>query len=44
MADAVQLARLHGIGRVDWALDHAAMFERFGENDVASILAAHPVG
>ena len=44
MADAVQLARLHGTGRVDWALGHAATFERFGENDVASILAAQPVG
>jgi hypothetical protein len=44
MADAVQLARLHGIERVDWALGHAAMFERFGENDVVSILAAHPIG
>ena len=44
MADAVQLARLQGIERVDWALGHAATFERFGENDVASILAAQPVG
>jgi hypothetical protein len=44
MADAVQLARLHGVERVDWALGHAATFERFGEHDVASILAAHPVG
>ena len=44
MADAVQLACLHGVDRVDWALGHAATFERFGEHDVASILAAHPVG
>jgi hypothetical protein len=44
MGDAVQLARLHGVERVDWALGHAATYERFGENDVASILAAHPVG
>jgi hypothetical protein len=44
MANAVQLAQLHGVERVDWALGHAATFERFGENDVASILAAHPVG
>lgn len=43
MADAVGLACLHGTERVDWALGHAAAFERFGENDVASILAAHPV-
>lgn len=44
MAQAVQLARLHGVERVDWALGHAATFERFGPGDVASILAAHPVG
>jgi len=44
MADAVELAALHGPGRVDWALGHAATFGRFGEGDLASILAAHPVG
>jgi hypothetical protein len=44
MADAVQLAALHGPGRVDWALGQAATFGRFGEGDVASILAAHPTG
>ena len=44
MAEAVQLARLHGVERVDWALGHAAMFERFADGDTASILAAHPVG
>ena len=44
MANAVQLAQLHGVERVDWALGHAATFERFGEGDVASILAAPPVG
>jgi hypothetical protein len=44
MADAVQLAQLHGVERVDWALGHAATHERFGEGDVASILAAHPLG
>jgi hypothetical protein len=44
MADAVVLARLHGIARVDWALGHAATFGRFAEGDVASILAAHPAG
>lgn len=44
MADAVTLARLHGVERVDWALGHAATFQRFGEQDLASILAAHPAG
>jgi transposase len=44
MAEAVQLSRLHGVERVDWALGHAATFERFADGDVASILAAHPVG
>jgi len=44
MAEAVQLARLHGVERVDWALGHAATFERFADGDTASILAAHPVG
>lgn len=44
MADAVQLARLHGIERVDWALGHAATFQRFADGDLTSILAAHPAG
>jgi hypothetical protein len=44
MAEAVQLAQLHGVDRVGWALGHAASFERFGDGDLASILAAHPVG
>ncbi len=44
MAEAVQLSRLHGVERVDWALGHAAMFERFADGDTASIIAAHPVG
>jgi hypothetical protein len=44
MAEAVTLARLHGVERVDWALGHAAMFERFADGDLASILSAHPVG
>ena len=44
MADAVVLARLHGVERVDWALGHAATYGRFAEGDVASILAAHPPG
>src|SRR5690606_29615837 len=37
MADAVTLARLHGVERVDWALGHAATYGRFAEADVASI-------
>jgi hypothetical protein len=44
MAQAVQLARLHGVERVDWALGHAAAFERFADGDTASIIAAHPTG
>jgi hypothetical protein len=44
MAEAVTLARLHGAERVDWALGHAATFDRFAEGDLASILAAHPTG
>jgi hypothetical protein len=44
MAEAVTLARLHGAKRVDWALGHAAMFGRFAEGDLASILAANPPG
>jgi transposase len=44
MAEAVQLARLHGHVQVDWALGHAATYARFADGDLASILAAHPVG
>jgi transposase len=44
MAAAVELARLHGRERVDWALGHAAIYGRFGEDDLASILAARPTG
>jgi hypothetical protein len=44
MAEAVTLSRLHGIERLDWALGHAATFGRFGDGDLASILAAHPPG
>jgi hypothetical protein len=44
MAEAVTLARIHGRERVDWALGHAATFDRFAERDLASILAAHPAG
>ncbi len=42
MATAVTLARLHGTDRIDWALGHAAMFCRFAEGDLASILEANP--
>ncbi len=42
VGEAVELAALHGIGRVDWALGHAASFGRFAEGDLASILAANP--
>jgi transposase len=44
MAEAVTLARLHGDGRLDWALGHAATFCRFADGDLISILAAHPPG
>ena len=44
MAQAVTLARLHGQTRVDWALGRAATYARFADGDLASILAAHPVG
>jgi transposase len=44
MAEATQLAALHGADRVDWALGHAASYGRFAEGDLASILAANPPG
>jgi len=44
MGEAVELAALHGVGRVDWALGHAASFGRFADGDLASILAANPPG
>jgi len=44
MADAVELAALHGPERVDWALGHAATFGRFDDGATASILTAHPAG
>ena len=43
MAQAVDLARLHGQMRADWVLGHAATYARFADGDLASILAAHPV-
>jgi transposase len=42
MDHAVSIAKLTAPGRVDWALGHAAVHQRFGEGDLASILAAHP--
>ena len=42
MGHAVSIAKLTAPGRVDWALGHAAVHQRFGEGDLASILAAHP--
>ena len=41
MAHAVSIAKLTNPGRVDWALGHAAVHQRFGEGDLASILAAN---
>ncbi|HSS10860.1 MAG TPA: IS21 family transposase [Acidimicrobiales bacterium] len=39
MADSVALAKLHGPIPVDWALGHAAVHGRFGEGDLAAIIA-----
>lgn len=44
MTEAVTLARLHGTDRVDWALGHAAMFARFADGDLVSILDTNPPG
>ncbi|WP_189135422.1 IS21 family transposase [Wenjunlia tyrosinilytica] len=41
MAEAVQLAKLHGAGEVDRALGTAAIAGRFAENDLISILDHH---
>lgn len=41
MDHAVSIAKLTGAARVDWASGHAALHQRFGEGDLASILAAH---
>jgi transposase len=41
MAEAVSLAKLRDPVGVDWALGHAAVNGRFGERDLASILAHH---
>jgi len=42
MDHAVSISKLTTGGRVDWALGHAAVHQRFGEGDLVSILAAHP--
>jgi hypothetical protein len=42
MGHAVSIAKLTNPARVDWALGHAAVHQRFGEGDLASILAANP--
>ena len=39
LADAVALAKLSGREPVNWALGHAALYGRFAEGDLASILA-----
>ena len=39
MDQAVELARIYDAEAVDWALGHAAVSGRFGEGDLASILA-----
>lgn len=44
MTEAVTMAALHGVERVDWALGHAAAYTRFGDGDLASVLAANPPG
>ncbi|MGQ0520343.1 MAG: IS21 family transposase [Actinomycetota bacterium] len=44
MAEAVELAKLAGAEAVDWALGHAAVYSRFAEGDLASILAHRGAG
>jgi hypothetical protein len=39
MADAVARAKLSGAETVNWALGHAAVYGRFADGDVASIIA-----
>ena len=42
MADAVSRAKLSGVEAVNWALGHAAVYGRFAEADLASILEYRP--
>jgi transposase len=44
MADAVALAKLSGDEAVNWALGHAAVYGRFAEADLASILRHRAAG
>ena len=44
MAEAVTLAALHGVPAVDRALGHAAVTGRFGDGDLASIIAHQAAG
>ena len=39
MAEAVDLAKLHGTGPVNDALERCASYGRFGDGDLASVLA-----
>jgi hypothetical protein len=39
MAEATDLAKLHGIGPVNEALERCASYGRFADGDLASILA-----
>ena len=39
MAEAVDLAKLHGAGPVNDALERCASYGRFGDGDLASVLA-----
>jgi transposase len=41
MAEAVDLAKLHGAGQVSDALDACATYGRFADGDLASVLAHH---
>ena len=41
---ALSIAKLTNAARVDWALGHAAVHQRFGEHDLASILTNNPDG
>lgn len=41
MAEAVDLAKLHGTGPVNEALQRCATYGRFGDGDLASVLAYH---
>ena len=44
MADAVALAKLSGVEAVNWSLGHAAVYGRFAERDLASILRHRAAG